>query len=472
MTKPTFKAFLSHRYKSPDANLRFFEALSAFANVQFEVDVGVKPTNVTRLEVLIRDSDAFVGIYPFPSDADDRPNLETALKKSRYFRLELDLAVRSRRPTIVFVDARYGNAIAVPSTTRVYRYDHREVFGTTSDRRSAELSGLVQAFCDDVGAAMGTATTSGRSAGRDRVGIVLPTGNDPSVGYTRQQVARIEAHLAQLSLEAVHLSPDAAVDLRLIRELESLEWAIVDIGASTWASGLPAFFHGYFLPQMRLVRASPTETRSPLENTLLSTFDVGYPKDIIRWSDPEELDSEFMQRLTTLYEPRKYIRTLSEASTYFAGAAKRKETVFLSYSGADRDKAANLAQALRNRFQQVFDYRDQGESIVPGRRWIDEVFDRLSTSAIGISLLSPSYLASGNCLHEARQMTALADAGKLQLLPVKITNEALDLPTWAQDIQYLRGWEYASAEELVGKIVSAISGTETQLKRSDYDDDR
>src|SRR5215211_8380099 len=103
MIKPTFKAFLSHRYKSPDANQRFFDALSAHGNLQFEVDVGVKATNVTRLEMFVRDADAFVGIYPFPSEADERPDAETALKESRYFRLELDLALRSRRPVIVFV---------------------------------------------------------------------------------------------------------------------------------------------------------------------------------------------------------------------------------------------------------------------------------------------------------------------------------------------------------------------------------
>lgn len=459
MTKPTFKAFLSHRYKSPDANLRFFESLSAYGNVQFEVDIGSKATNVTRLEVFVRDSDAFVGIYPFPSEADARPDLETALKESRYFRLELDLALRSRRPTIVFVDARYGNAITAPSTTRVFRYDHREVLGAQSDRRSAELAKLVQEFCDDIGAAMRTSSAGGKSVGHDRVGIVLPKGKESRPGYTRQQVTRIEERLEQLSLQPVHLDCNAAVDARFLRELENLEWAIVDIGPDTCASGLPAFLHGYFIPQMRLLRTSPKQTRSPLENTILSAFDVGYPKDIIRWSDPSELDREFLQRLTTLYEPRKYVRTSEEASAYFAGAAKRKEAVFLSYSGEDRDVVSSLARALRNSFQQVFDYRDQGESIVPGRRWIEEVFDKLSASAIGIPILSTSYFASGNCLHEARQMVGLADAGKLRLLPVKIKEGSLELPTWMQDIQYLRGWEYASSEELVGKIVAVYGAS-------------
>ncbi|MCX6880071.1 MAG: hypothetical protein NTW21_40650 [Verrucomicrobia bacterium] len=49
MSKPTFKAFLSHRDKSPAASQRFFQALSAYGNAQFEVDAGTNATNVTRL---------------------------------------------------------------------------------------------------------------------------------------------------------------------------------------------------------------------------------------------------------------------------------------------------------------------------------------------------------------------------------------------------------------------------------------
>ena len=63
-----FKAFLSHRYKSTDVNLYFFEIFSHHSEVQFEVDAGSAPTCVTRLERMINKSDAFIGIYPFSDD--------------------------------------------------------------------------------------------------------------------------------------------------------------------------------------------------------------------------------------------------------------------------------------------------------------------------------------------------------------------------------------------------------------------
>jgi hypothetical protein len=208
---------------------------------------------------------------------------------------------------------------------------------------------------------------------------------------------------------------------------------------------------------MRLLRLTEdaAESRSPLETTLLAAFEVGYPKDIIRWRNGKNLNLEFIQRLTTLYEPRKHIATSDQARDYFASAALRKEAVFLSYSGEDRDFASGLALILRERFQQVFDYRDQAESIVPGRPWIEEVFDKMSTSAIGVPLFSSSYFKSGNCTHEARAMMALADGGVLRLIPVKVKEEPLEIPSWIRSVQYIRGWEYPTPNALADKLVRA-----------------
>jgi hypothetical protein len=44
------------------------------------------------------------------------------------------------------------------------------------------------------------------------------------------------------------------------------------------------------------------------------------------------------------------------------------------------------------------------------------------------------------------------------LIPVKIKEAQLELPTWIQDVQYVRAWEYPTTEQLADKIVSAYSG--------------
>src|SRR5690242_16988582 len=95
--RPVFKAFLSHRYRSPAVNAHFYKLFSDEALVQFDVDRGTLATNVTRLERLVRDADAFVGLYPFPGENAETPRKADLERESRYFRLELDLAERSRK---------------------------------------------------------------------------------------------------------------------------------------------------------------------------------------------------------------------------------------------------------------------------------------------------------------------------------------------------------------------------------------
>src|SRR5262245_5356432 len=105
--RPTIKIFLSHSYKAPEINLYFFDLFSEAAELQFEVDDGVLATSVTRLERAIRDADAFVGVYPFPGPA-SVPSVDELRQASRYFRLELDIALRSRKPALVYCGRRYG----------------------------------------------------------------------------------------------------------------------------------------------------------------------------------------------------------------------------------------------------------------------------------------------------------------------------------------------------------------------------
>ena len=467
MTLPTFKAFLSHRYKSPEVNQRFFDLLTAYANVQFEVDVGTKPTNVTRLERFVRDADAFVGIYPFPSNDDARPSRQTILEESKYFRLELDLAIRSGRPGIVFVDMRYGSAISVPSTLRECRYDHREVANSGPLRHEASFREQARAFAEDVAAVMRRHADQGRASGRDRVGMLLPVGQGADAIYSAGDVERLAEQLRNLSLNPVEMDLSRGADGEFMRRLESLDWAVTDIGATACAGGVPAFVHGRFIPQVRMVRSfsDTVAARSPLEDGILKAFEAGYPKDIVRWHDSDALIHQFVQRLSILYEPRKYIGGAADAKAYFASASLRKETIFLSYSGEDRSVVEGVAQALRRIFQNVFDYRDQGQSIVPGSRWIEEIFNKLSGSALAVPLVSPDYFASDNCTHEAREIIAMADNRKIRVVPVKLRDGPLETPTWMRDIQYLRGWEYASAEALAATIVTAYDAARAQAQR-------
>jgi len=146
------------------------------------------------------------------------------------------------------------------------------------------------------------------------------------------------------------------------------------------------------------------------------------------------------------------INTQQEAVKYFQKVKQRNDTVFLSYSGKDQEIATKISQELKKRFQQVFDYRD-GESITPGQPWITEIFNKLSGSKLGIPLVSPSYLSSGNCTHEAQEMIALRDSDKIAVIPLKLYKEDIERPTWMRSRQYMHYYDYSDIKTLVEMLV-------------------
>ena len=166
--KPSWSLFLSHQYRATSLNLFFYKLFADVANVQFEIDRGELATNVTRLERKIRAADAFVGIYPF-SEIDPTP--EKLRKESRYFRLELDLAIRSRKPTLIFFDSRYKNLFGGPGRNSV-PFDPEETIGVDEPPSADLFRDVIRTFVDDVIACK--AYEIRRQYRYGQVGLILP----------------------------------------------------------------------------------------------------------------------------------------------------------------------------------------------------------------------------------------------------------------------------------------------------------
>jgi hypothetical protein len=201
-----------------------------------------------------------------------------------------------------------------------------------------------------------------------------------------------------------------------------VNWIVIDVAPTSVATGVVGYLHGAFKPSVRLchIQSQDEVTETGLSGSALySGVEVGYRKDIVRWWNMDTLVSGLTQRIEALDAGRLRVSTLQDALSYFQSASLQKEAVFISYAGPDEQRARDLREAFRRRFQQVFDYRD-GNSIRPGEPWIKEIFERLNLSAIGVPLLSPSYVESGNCMHELREMVARFDNKQMQIFPVKL----------------------------------------------------
>jgi TIR domain len=432
----SFKAFLSHSYSSPRINLYFFNIFNSIGvEVQFEVDAKKGSTNVTRLERMIRGSDAFIGIYPFEA-ADDStiPTHAELLKESRYFRLELDMAMRSRKPVLIFYDQLYGSLFRGLNGIRSRQFDSLEVLSAGGFPSEVLHRRVIQDFCDTVRAAKAYEVSLPEGLEPSGVGLLLPDKEQLGSGYARADIELVQATLQSYGFGDLRTLPPG-----LTREqtglVQGIDWVVADIGEPMTAT-LVAYLHGCFVPAMRLLRRA----HSPLEDALYGVVDVGYRKDILRWNGRTALKDGLERRLQSLRLRPKRISTAEGATEYFQGASLRTEKVFVSYSGRDQEVASRLSQRLKETFKDVFDYRD-GESIPVGSSWLDHLTGELVSSAIGIALLSPDYLNSGNCEQELRLMVAYRNDKKMRVIPVKLKRE-VELPPYIQDIEYLRWWNY------------------------------
>lgn len=470
----SFKAFLSHRYKSPDINLYFFRIFAEIAEVQFEVDEGVTATNVTRLERMIRAADAFIGIYPFPGNWGDAQSATKLREASKYFRLELDLAIRSRKPAVIFYDKRYGDMVKPPGDILARTFEAQEVEGK-GGYPSADLHRKIfSEFCEIV-AAKKRYDVARTVVERDCTGIIVPSGPG---GYAPHHISAIVETLRECVCDNIRVLKWPPVLAReMFSLLQELEMVCVDIGGEIAKTGIPAYLHGQFIPTIRMKKANARDVQSsPLERTLYGGVEVGYHKDILAWREVRTLRKGLKNRVLRIKQGVRRINTADEAEAYFREAALRKEPIFLSYSGKDEHLASQISRALKEKYQEVFDYRD-GKSIRPGQPWIAEIFERLSTSAVGIPLLSDNYFKSKNCEHEAEDMVAQRDNEKMHLLPVRLYDEKLDIPPWLKNIQHFRMSDYnndptmavqeivRNVDEVVARKKSFKSGDKKLVRR-------
>lgn len=454
------KAFLSHRYRSPKVNLYFHKVFEEeAAEVQFEVDVGSTPINVTRLERMVRDCDAFIGIYAFPGDPMKRATAADLRTASQYFRLECDLAIRSKRPALVFFDQRYAQLFGFPQSIRAESFDVQEVSGGGGSPKRARFRKVFGDFCEEVQAAIERSVSRPGGGARPEVGVLVPDTGPAKSRYRGKEIDCIREVLSTYGYRHVTVLPwPPSLRLDYLTALERFDWMIVDIGEPAMNTGIIGYLHGRLMPTIRLVKGFSHYRR--IQNrraykALYGGVEVGYAEDIVAWDSVPSLEKRLTNRIAVLTAPTRRIGSASEAQEYFQLAALRKETVFLSYSGKDFELAQRISSELKKRFQNVFDYRD-GESITPGQPWLQGIFDKLAGSAIGIPLLSESYLKSGNCMHEAQEMIAKRDSNQMAVVPVKLHRSELELPTWMRNVQYLDAADHPDAAVTVEKIVQSF----------------
>jgi hypothetical protein len=459
---PAFEAFLSHRYASADVNLYFFNIFRQVGQVQFEVDEGPQTISMTRLARMVRGADAFIGIYTLPESTTSRITAQQLRSASQYFRLELELATRARKPMAVFYDERYRAHLDLPTGIYQQAYDSQEVLGhgrTPSERRHrlafesfATSVKTEMAYRAHVESLLLTAPTT--------VGLLLP---GPQHGYTSRLVRRLTAALERRGYRTQRIIWPPVLTAGLVGSLRQFDWVVIDVADTVAGVTALAFLHGHSIPMLRLQRAADGTASPPgVEKALFGGFDVGYCEDLLSWRTEDDLIQRFGIRLDQIDSPVRRISTPEEAETYFRRAKLRKEQVFVSYASQDGWAAQAIARELRKRFQLVFDYKDGGESLPAGTSWMTELYSRLHDSRIGIPVLSSPYVKKKTCMREAQQMMIRADQDAMEVIPFNV--DGVEAPVFMQTLQFRPIDQSTDIVQLVNDIIAQYDGT-TKARR-------
>lgn len=430
---PDLIGFLSHDSRAVEVNLRVFDLLSESLSLHFEVDEGLTATSTTRLERMIRAADAFVGVYPVIGDPLRKPAPDEAQRITRHFRLELDMAVRARKPYLVVLDRRLRGVLPVPDATYSHQYEAQELLSGKETFRLNELRGVIRAF--ERHARMATPSEWRQGL----VGLVMPPGE------AREAAAE--------TLKPAHQvrQPDwpLALDLETTVELRQCEWVVVD--TSTPESGpLVAYLRGQAIP---FVRIRHGEAEHNADKALFGTFQHHYDKNLVRWCEVDEL-SERLRAVTDLIDRQpRLITGNDDARRYFQRTSRRQEAVFLSYAGKDAEYAKQLGDALRERFERVFDYKEAG-NIPFGSDWMPSLLEHLYESAVAVPLLSTNYVDSNYCLDEVRRMVDARLSGKMRIFPIVLDGTRLP------ELKPIEHWHASrvTPEMIVNAIIDDLDG--------------
>jgi hypothetical protein len=454
-----FRVFLSHGYKAPSANLYFWSILSRVADFQFEVDPAKmpdgsrKPTSVTRLELLVRDCDAVVGIYSYPEESEATSLAEA----TAYFRLETDLAIRSRKPTLLFIDERYQHYFRVPDAFYVEWFNAQEVKSPAVSPSRHRFEKACREFCKEVATSKSYVLGRKQRVDRHRTAIIIGSGEVDS-GYS----AAVVEGLSDLIVKRGH-APPAVIRFPVqgapfqTSEFDTFQWCLVDVGKGLFRTGLVGYLHGRFIPTLRALHTSGRSPDSIADyRSLYIGIEKGYDSDLIKWDAPQSLLQAVSHRLDVLEVRRELITNSAGAQKYFRKAMLRKDAVFLSYSGADRGIAVEIHRYLEQRFQTVFDYR-QKESLAGGQDWPQQIEKAIENSKIGVQLISDSYFASAHCMRESSLMDLQRLDNRMLVIPIKVQDGDIAGRPLSQRLnQYLRLSDYETSEAMVEEIIRAV----------------
>ncbi|MFD5567711.1 toll/interleukin-1 receptor domain-containing protein [Streptomyces cadmiisoli] len=407
--------YFSHSYRREDRDVNeFFWRTFDAHRFGFTVDPQSGPLSTCHLEMVMRRSACFVAVATL------RPE-QRRYKCSPFIAYEYDLAVRARKPRLVFVEKGVPAHLFPDSDERLVfdreELDTYEGFGQPIRRLLLQSQGYSSAGDHLLG----------------EVGLALP--DTPAY---RQAAPLLTETLRKFGYTASRVDLDATDPGRIPFQLDRFDFVVIDVASPRVPRWLYPMMFGRFVPTLNLIHEAAgrgTGRSTPdlvVGESLRDATDSRQP--VLWWTDPAKLAVAVERQLERFDLPRQQFRSLEEGIGYIRSTGREEGSIFLSTTGADNELSREVGRALKLQNFTFFHYV-YNNTFPKGSKWQDRLEEQLAATQVFVPLLSESYWRSDWCRLELETARRLSDQGQLTIIPYFLDGSSGDsVPEQGTDI--------------------------------------
>lgn len=476
----TVLAYFSHSYRrtEKDINLFFWELLSRH-NLYFTVDTKGnvnRPMDISYLEWMMQRSACFVAVIP----RRDEPPYNC----SRYQLFENSLAIRSRKPRLIFVEEGLDETIFGVQPGEVCSFRRRKEW---LEEDKDKFIGYVERLAQQV-----HSSTPRDYSLRKPVALLVDTTQGSA--YDNGKLKSIRRTVRQYGYSFRVVKPtDFEHDFLFLHEIERYSILISEIRPPYITPDILGLAHGRCIPTIRICHLQEHETAEIASAAMHLSHDedkwtdqdhAGWPlifskyqtdnymEPVIFWKQFEELTEKVSECLQRIAETRVDLLTEQEARDYFLSIGRLPGQVFISNPKAQNDFAYKLKRALYYKAIKWFHYKDKDAIEVGSSSWLSEIIEEIRDSNIFLALYDSNYKASKWCMSELREALDLFHQGKIHI-HVCVLDPSTELPEElsAMQVDFIENLEGSKKIRLITErtVEFLDKGKRVNLRNTDRD---
>jgi nucleoside phosphorylase len=439
-TLPHIPTYFSHSYRRADREVNlFFWRLFCEHGFFFAVDPKSTTLSAPYLEYLIQRASCFVSVLVHRSE-------QPRYRCSPFLLFEYGLAVRARKPRLIFVEQGVPGRFFPTGAHTVIPFNRQRL---EDDRKI---------FTDAIQQLAAVARPNRRSdvALRGKVGILLA---HECYGPVKRQIHEIVENYG-FKPEDVDVEFEHSFEFTL--RMDEYDLLVLEVGPQSDPSWIYPFVHARFIPSVKLCHVPHTDStvadRVPkLVKEQLFESAAATDEPVILWQDSDALLKELDRQLARFDRTRTELHDLQAGEKYFRSLGRSGIRVFISNASEANEFARLLSARLDLENIPYFHYKSNN-TIPLGSDWSGQILDEINRSTVFVALITRSYGDSAWSFRELQRALQMAEDSDIKLIPYFL-DDARGLPDMPQG-RDLRGLSEQAKVEMIVADLDELSGQE------------